>query len=54
MTFEREKGEKMKIVADLTLSLPVLSADKTFANSLDQDQAQQDVGHDRDPICLTH
>ena len=25
----------------------------TFANSLDQDQAQQDVGPDLDPNCLT-
>ena len=24
-----------------------------FANSLDPDQAQQDVGPDLDPICLT-
>ena len=25
----------------------------TFANSLDQDQARQDVGPDLDPTCLT-
>ena len=27
---------------------------RTFANSLDQDQARQNVGPDLDPNCLTH
>ena len=31
-----------------------LPVDLTFANSLDPDQAQQNVGPDLDPNCLTH
>ena len=31
----------------------LLSSGDNLANSLDPDQAQQNVGHDLDPNCLT-
>ena len=46
--------EKFQIWIKLTLCLLVSSADSqiTFANRLDSDQAQQNVGPDLDPNCL--
>ena len=37
----------------LTLYLQVSSADNPFANGLDPDQDQQNVGPDLDPNCST-
>ena len=37
----------------LTLCVLVTSADSPFANSLDTDQAQHNVGSDLDSNCLT-
>ena len=34
-------------------SLPAMSADNSFANSLDPEQTRQNVGPDLDPNCLT-
>ena len=39
-------------LVDLTLYLLVSSARKSFANSLDTDQAGQNVRPDLDPSCL--
>ena len=42
------------MIDSLTLYRPVSSIDNiNFANSLDPDQARQNVGHDLDPNCLT-
>ena len=40
------------VVRHFTLYLPVMTVDD-FANSLDPDQARQNVGPDLDPNCLT-
>ena len=45
-------GDWISCAKSLTLYLLVLSVD-TFANSLQSDQARQNVGPDLDPNCLT-
>ena len=52
--FSQGFSQKLSASCFVLISLPAMSvALITFANSLDPDQAQQNVGPDLDPNCLT-
>ena len=51
LTLAKVLARKYQVVLNLTLCPLCLLI--TFANSLDCDQARQNVGPDLDPICLT-
>ena len=52
INFSQGFSQKVSTSCFVINSLPAMSADN-FANSLDPDQARQNVGPDLDPNCLT-